>query len=99
MNGFKEETGCEPYLYKDVQCCLHPVSNNECPEPICALDFPGEIRSYRKYKDLQKFLRSGMNLDEAAKALGISKGTAQSLFIKGAKVLVNASNRALQPGK
>jgi hypothetical protein len=81
--------GCESYLYKDAQCCLNKCNASECPEPVCAMEFPGGINAYLRYKSLHEALLSGMNLEQAAVYLNISKSTAIALFKKGKKVLVH----------
>lgn len=82
----QEEIGCEAYLYKDIQCCLNPCSASQCPEPICAIEFPGGINAYLRYKKLQQVLRSGMDLEQAAAYLNVSMYSVRSLFNKGIRV-------------
>lgn len=83
----QERIGCESYLYKDIQCCINTCSASECPEPICAIEFPGGINSYIRYKELQRLLRSGLDIKDAAEQLGISMQIARITFNKGNKVL------------
>jgi hypothetical protein len=84
-----EIVGCEGYLYrecKSLTCCLHPCEITACPEPICALDFPGGIRSYQKYKELIAVLLMGRDILQAAEELGMSRDSAQRLYKKGNRI-------------
>jgi hypothetical protein len=85
--SIQEKIGCESYLYKEIRCCLHNCSANMCPEVICAIEFPGGINSYLRYKTLREALLSGMDINEAADYLKISRQKARFLFNKGHKVL------------
>ena len=75
MTNEVREVGCEEYLYRDAKkifCCLHPCLIVDCPEAICALDFPGGAKALERYKRVKVLLESGASLDEVAKQLNLS---------------------------
>lgn len=80
------EQGCEDYWYKDMTCCLHPCSVRDCPEAICAIEFPGGINAYRKYKALEAILLNGADIAEAAQIMNVSLYTANYLYKKGSLI-------------
>ena len=64
---------------QDTGCILHP-SCLTCPEPICAFEFPGGIKAYIKYKEMQAVLNQGVDLHEAARRLGATSRQTKKLF-------------------
>lgn len=78
----QDKVGCEEYLYKEMVCCLHPCPVTECPEPVCAITFPGGMKSYLRYKEMRVVLEAGTTINEAAGKLGISVQTLQRHYNK-----------------
>lgn len=90
MTRDKEDAvGCEEHLYREMQCCLHPCSVQFCPEPICAIEFPGGKNAYLRYKKLKEILNEGVDIREAAERLNISTWSVKHIKKKG--VYINAS--------
>lgn len=84
-----EKVGCEEHLYRGMRCCLHPEINTlNCPEPICAADFPGGVNEYIRWRQMSEILRNGADINEAAIKMGIDKRSAQRLFNKFNRVAV-----------
>lgn len=82
-----ERIGQEEYLYKGMLCCLNPCAVQECPEPICALDFPGGLNAYVRCKGVLDRLRGGADIDEIAEELGIRPYLAKRLYKKSMIIL------------
>lgn len=80
MTTDNQRAGQEEYLYRDMMCCLHPCSVKECPEIICALDFPGGMPAYLRYQEIRKVFISCTDINEAAKMLGIDPSNARKRF-------------------
>lgn len=78
----KNETGCEEYLYRDMKCCLHPCSVQDCPEIRCVLDFPGGVKSYIRSKNLRELLESEGGIHKAAEKLGVTPQTIERRYNK-----------------
>lgn len=64
-------------------CCLHencPVLN--CPEPVCAMEYPGGINAYIRDREIREAVEQSPDIEEAAKALNISESAAQRRYRK-----------------
>jgi hypothetical protein len=64
-------------------CCLHetcPVI--DCPEPVCAMEFPGGIAAYIRAKEIRDAVEGAKDIAEAAKSLNISESAAQRRYNK-----------------
>lgn len=83
MNQAKEvKAGCEDHLYRQMNCCLHPCSVLECPEPICAADFPGGVKAFLRYKEMRAILESTNDINDAASKLSLTPQTVQRRYNK-----------------
>lgn len=81
-----EKNGCEDHLYRGMSCCLHPCLVQDCPEPICAMEFPGGVKAYLRSKELREILESAPDINKAAEQMGVTAQTMQRRYnrIKGA---------------
>lgn len=68
---------------KDTGCCLDPnCPTDECPEPMCAMEFPGGIQAYLRHKETMEQLRTDKDLVEIGKALSLSKRATEKRYNK-----------------
>lgn len=73
-DGLPENTS-----YQDVGCDLHR-SCLTCPLPACRYEMPpGRARALSQAAALGRLLESGMTMDDAATALGVSRRTVYRL--------------------
>jgi len=66
--------------YKDDGCCIYACPALECPETICFLDYPGYKKTMSKFKIVLTMYKSGSNLEDICKQVGMRKKQVQQFL-------------------
>lgn len=66
----------------DEGCCLHPCPQSECPEALCAKEYPGGLKAYLRDMETKQVFSTGVNVQQAAKELSIQQRSVTRRYSK-----------------